>query len=196
MRTIGGSDDGPGGEVPPTADPDDWFPLEELTQRIAALVWVERALADLYERWSTVESHSGARILLAQASRHHAWHAEVLGECLPTSPQLAGDATPTAPTQGWADALTTLTAIDGESESPARIAAVVRELDPWLARETTALLDLARPVADAHLTRWLRFVEIDHHEDSKAMAALLDALQANTISLHDRTLLNRIDLRS
>ena len=39
-------------------------------------------------------------------------------------------------------------------------------------------------------------VEIDHHEDSKAMAALLDALQANTISLHDRTLLNRIDLRS
>lgn len=192
MRSIGGSGED---AEPPRPDPDDWFPLEELAGRIAALVWVEQTIADLYESWSALEPHSGARILLARAASHHRWHAEILTQCLPTSPQLAEAATPSAPTAGWADAVTTLQSIDGADQSPARIAAIVREIDPWLVRETTSLLDLARPVADAHLTRWLRFIEIDHHDDGKVMAELLDVLQANTISLADRSLLSGIDLR-
>lgn len=201
MRSIGGSgsDDGTGARgvnnEPSEPSADDWFPLVELAGRIAELVWVEQSLAELYEAWSAFEPHSGARILLAQASRHHAWHAEVLTGCLPTSPQLGEQATPRPPTQGWADAITMLRSIDAADQSPARLAAIVRQLDPWLVRETTALLDLARPVADAHLTRWLRFIEIDHHDDGAAMAELLDALQANTISLRDRSLLGQIDLR-
>ena len=184
------------GNDPPSPDPDDWFTFEELAKRLAALVWVEQSLADLFQAWSALDAHSGARILLAQTGRHHAWHAETLNGCLPTSPQLADAATPRAPTQGWADALSILRAVDATDQSPARIAAIVRELDPWLKRETTALLDLARPVADAHLIRWLRFIAIDHHDDGAAMAELLEALQANTISLQDRSLLNQIELNS
>lgn len=196
MRTIGGPGSGPSdpGNDPPAPDPDSWFPFEELAERIAALVWVEQSLADLFEAWSSAEVHSGARILLAQTGRHHAWHAQVLSECLPTSPELADRAMPRRPTQGWADAIALLRSIVDGDQSPVRIAAVVRELDPWLVRETSALLDLARPVADAHLTRWLRFIEIDHHDDATSMAALLDVLQANTVSLHDRSLLSQIDL--
>lgn len=192
MRSIGGRGED---TDPPQPDPDDWFPLEELAGRIAALVWVEQTVANLYDSWSALEPHSGARILLARAASHHGWHADILTQCLPTSPQLADVATPVPPTTGWSDAVTTLRSIDGSDQSPARIAAIVREIDPWLMRETTSLLDLARPVADAHLTRWLRFIEIDHCDDGEVMAELLDALQANTISLADRSVLSGIDLR-
>lgn len=117
-------------------------------------------------------------------------------ECLPTSPALAEAAKPQPPTPGWEAAIELLQTVVGPDQSAARLTAVVRELDPWLVRETGALLELARPVADAHLIRWLRFVELDHHDDGAAFAELLDAVQANTVNLSDRSLLASIDLRT
>ena len=171
----------------------EWFPLEELTNRLAALVWVESQLAELLARWASVDEHPGACILFLQAGRHHEWHAEILRGCLPTSEQLATE--PHPPTEGWRDAVERLTGVDAPEQTISRLGALVRELDPWLARETDTLFELARPIADAPLLRWLRFIEIDHDDDGRGLAELLDALATNTVSLTDHSMLHEIDLQ-
>jgi len=180
---------------PDDPHPDEWFPLEELAERVAGLVWVERQLGRLLVGWAAIEEHPGARILMLQAGRHHDWHAEVLSGCLPTSVQLEEVARPSPPTEGWRDAVERLAEVDDPAQTISRLGAVVRELDPWLARESDTLFELARPIADAPLLRWLRFIEIDHDDDGRGMAELLDALAANTVSLTDHSMLHEIDLQ-
>ncbi|MEM7095195.1 MAG: hypothetical protein AAF567_19510 [Actinomycetota bacterium] len=180
-------------EVDPT---DDWFPLAELGERLAGLVWVERRIGELLDAWSRIESHAGASIAFAGAAAHHYWHAEILEDCLPTSDALRETTRPRPPTQGWDDAISLLGALTEPDRTAARVAAVVREAYPWLLRETTALLEFCRPIADAHVMRWLRFIEIDHHDDSVALAELLAAVQSNAVDLADRSVLAQIDLRS
>lgn len=173
---------------------DDWFPLAELIERLAALVWVEKAMADLLDGWSRIEAHDRACAVFARAAAHHRWHADTIAGIVPTSPRLAEAATPHPPTSQWQAAIASLAELDAPDRTATRLAALVRELNPWLARETAALVDCAQPIADSALVRWLRFIEIDHHDDGSAVAELLNTLATNTVDMRDYELIASIEL--
>lgn len=173
---------------------DDWFTFAELTDRLAALVWVEEELADLLDSWSRLEDHAGTAVLFATTSRHHRWHGEVIRHCLPTSPQLADRAKIAAPTSEWVDAIATLGELTDAGATTARLRAVVRVIDPWLDREIGALRELSRPVSDAATMRWLRFVAIDHHDDGEGAASLLASRAAEATRFDDHVLINSLNL--
>lgn len=174
---------------------DDWFPLNELTARLAELVWVETAVADVFDAWSACEADGESAQAFRIAAGHHRWHSEVLTRCLPTSDQLADRCRPKPPTAGWETATAMLHELVDPDQSSTRLTVAVREIDPWLDRECSALLDLLRPIADAPLLRWLRFIVDDHQRDHAPLSDRLGALQGNTVQLGDRALLDRIDLR-
>ena len=173
---------------------DDWFTLAELTERLGALVWVEEKMFEILGEWSAFEPVAKAAIVFATASRHHGWHAEIIADCLPTSPQLREREVIQPPTQGWADAIATLRSLAAPDATSTRLRSLVKVLNPWLARESASILDVARPVNDASVQRWLRFVEIDHYDDARAAAELLAAVGADTVQLRDHVTITSLDL--
>jgi hypothetical protein len=173
---------------------DDWFTLAELTERLGGLVWVEEQLSQLLTGWAANEASASAAIFFATAGGHHAWHAEVVRGCLPTSPSLTDHEVVVAPTNGWTRTITTLaTLTDAEATLP-RLKAVVKVIDPWLDREIGALVDLARPISDAAMMRWLRFVNLDHHDDNQAAALLTASSVSNTTYVDDHRLIAGLEL--
>lgn len=173
---------------------DDWFPLAELTARLGGLVWVEQSLSDVMRGWSTCEADPAAVILFGTAARHHQWHAEIVRDCLPTSPALLKPDPIRPPTDGWQRAADLLRELVTPDATATRLRAVVRTLDPWLDREIEALTLLARPVSDAPMQRWLRFVAIDHREDGDAATELLTSRVDEAVQLEDHQLLQQLDL--
>ncbi|MDB4205961.1 hypothetical protein N9812_02005 [bacterium] len=173
---------------------DDWFTLAELTERLGGLVWVEEQLSQLLTGWAANEASAPAAIFFATAGGHHAWHAQVVRGCLPTSPRLTEHEVVVAPTIGWTRTITTLaTLTDAEATLP-RLKALVKVIDPWLDREIGALLDLARPISDAAMMRWLRFITIDHHDDGQAAALLTASTASNTTYVDDHRLIAGLEL--
>ena len=173
---------------------DDWFTLAELTQRIGGLVWVEERLAEVLHAWSAVESHAATAVYLAAAGGHHRWHGEVMRGCLPTSSSLLEPDPIRAPTSGWATAIVTLGEFTDPDATHSRLRSLVRVVDPWLERETGALAELARPISDAPMMRWLRFVRIDHHDDADSAVQLLAATSEDMVRLDDHLAVSNIDL--
>jgi len=174
---------------------DDWFPLDELAGRLAELIWVESGVADVFDAWSTKEADAESALAFRAAAGHHRWHAEVLGRCLPTSDQLVERCRPKPPTPGWDAALATMHELVEVDQSSTRLTVATREIGPWLDREYSALFELLRPIADAALLRWLRFIVDDHAKDYAPLVARLAELEGNTVRLGDRALLDQIDLR-
>ena len=173
---------------------DDWFTLAELTERLGGLVWVEEQLSQLLAGWAANEASAPAAIFFATAGGHHAWHAQVVRGCLPTSPRLTEHEVVVAPTIGWTRTITTLaTLTDAEATLP-RLKALVKVIDPWLDREIGALVDLARPISDAAMMRWLRFITIDHHDDGQAAALLTASTASNTTYVDDHRLIAGLEL--
>lgn len=175
-------------------DDSEWFTLAELAQRLGGLVWVEDQLASLLEAWSQCDQHAPAAVAFARASGHHRWHAEVVRSCLPTSPQLLETEMVAAPTKGWQHSMDTLNAIVEADRTAVRVRALHKVLNPWIEREQSALLDLARPVSDAPLIRWLNFVAIDHRHDETAMAELVAQLSSETVRFDDHVVVNDLSL--
>jgi len=174
-----------------------WFPLIESTGRVAQLIWVERQLGFVLDAWSRSEAHAQSCLMFARNAEHHRWHAEILEGCLPTTPELAAHAAIRPPNDAWESAVAALRSLDGSDRSLVRLLALVREIDPWLSRETGALLALLRPIADGALIRWLRFVVIDHEAHATEGEALLAVLQADqVVQLADRRLIAAINLTS
>lgn len=176
----------------PANDPAaDWFPLDELTGRLAGLVWVEQRLAEIFDSWITTTGHAASAVALSRAGKHHDWHAAILGDVLATSPQLAASERIVAPTGGWQRAVDQMLALE---DIEARLAAIVHVTDPWLQREIDALQDLANPVSDSEHERLLRFVALDHVTDGEEIAALLSAHQTTAVDLQGRRAIAEIDL--
>ena len=173
---------------------DEWFPLQELTQRLGGLVWVERRLAELASEWSRIDASAPAAVAFAALGGHHAWHAEIINQCLPTSPALAAGEVIEAPTAGWQRAVDTLRTLDAPDATTTRLKALVRVVDPWLARELGALTELANPVSDAAMTRWLRFAMLDHHDDGDATIRLLTNRSGEAVTLDEHAVLSELDL--
>jgi len=162
--------------------------------RLGGLVWVESQLAELYQLWSQIEAHAPAAVFFATAGSHHSWHAEVVGDCLPTSPALGAQNAIQAPTKGWRSAISILGSLTGPDTTTPRLKAINKFIDPWLDREIGALVELARPVSDAPMMRWLRFVSIDHHDDGDAVSAMLAARSGEAVRFDDHVMLGEIDL--
>jgi hypothetical protein len=174
---------------------DDWFTLAELTERLGGLLWVEEQLAELLSSWARVEASASVAVVFAATSGHHRWHAEVVRECLPTSPRLREVEVVSAPTAGWENAIATLSTLTGVNATLPRLKALVKVIDPWVEREIGALVDLSRPVSDAAMMRWLRFVSIDHHDDGAATASLLTSQASAAVSVNDHRVVASLDLR-
>jgi len=173
---------------------DDWFSFAELADRLGSLVWVEQQLSALLMSWSRVEAEPSAAIAFFTAARHHNWHSEVMAGCLPTSPQLRETELVTAPTPGWEDAMALLSDQQQPTATTMRLGALTKVIHPWLERETSALVSLARPISDAAIMRWLRFIELDHSDDGDSLALLCASVESTTIQLEDRVLLTQLDL--
>ena len=173
---------------------DDWFTLAELTERLGGLVWVEEQLSQLLAGWAANEASAPAAIFFAIAGGHHAWHAQVVRGCLPTSPRLTEHDVVVAPAIGWTRTITTLGTLTDAGATLPRLKALVKVIDPWLDREIGALLDLARPISDAAMMRWLRFITIDHHDDGQAAALLTASTASNTTYVDDHRLIAGLEL--
>ncbi len=173
---------------------DDWFTLAELTGRLGGLVWVEDQVATVVDSWTAVDAHEPSVVLFHSTSRHHRWHSEVIRDCLATSPQLRETDVVQAPTPGWAAAIATLGELADPDATVARLKSLVKVVNPWIERETGALLDLARPVSDAATSRWLRFVSIDHRDDDDAATELLATRASAAVRFDDHLAINDLHL--
>lgn len=175
-------------------DDDDWFPLAELTERLGGLAWVEQSVGDVLAGWTRHEADPAAAVFFGTTARHHQWHAEIVLSCLPTSPALLEQDPVRPPTQGWQRAVNALSTVVAPNSTATRLRAIVRTIDPWLQREIEALTVLARPVSDAAMQRWLRFVRIDHDDDGEVAAQLLANRADEAVQLDDHQLLQQLDL--
>jgi hypothetical protein len=71
---------------------------------------------------------------------------------------------------------------------------LVKVIDPWLEREIGALHDLSRPISDAAMMRWLRFVSLDHRDDGVSAASLLTSQASMAVSVDGHRVVASLDL--
>lgn len=90
--------------------------------------------------------------------------------------------------------MATLRSLTDPDATDARLKALAKVIDPWIEREIGVLLDLARPISDASMVRWLRFISIDHHEDGEASASLLASRTSSAIRFDDHLLIHEMSL--
>jgi hypothetical protein len=121
-------------------------------------------------RWSGVVDEPRARVLLAAASRRHAWHAEVWIGLLPGLPHLAA-ADLVAPGDSAAAMVAALDDLD-DAPTDQRVAALVKVALPQVIDRYTTHLELTVPVADAPTQRALRLALADLRADRDALAGL------------------------
>lgn len=170
----------------------DWFPLDELTGRLASLVWVERRLGEILGSWVRSTADASLVVAFSRIASHHDWHASLLQEVLATSPELNATDRIVAPTEGWRRAIEQMASLD---DTEARLAAIAQVADPWLRREIGALRDLANPLSDRDHDRMLQFVCLDHEADSAELVALLKQHEIGAVQLQGRREVASIDLR-
>lgn len=144
--------------------------IEQSGRRIGGHAWVEMRLFETLGRWSGVVDDPRARVVLAAASRHHAWHAELWMGLLPGLPHLA-TAELVAPGDGAAAMVAALEDLD-DAPSDQRIAALVQVAFPQVIDRYTTHLGLTVPVADAPTARVLRLALADLRADRDALATL------------------------
>lgn len=168
----------------PTVDPDDPDrPPETLggglarwARRAGAYAWLEMRLFELLGRWATTVPEPAAAAQLGTASRHHAWHAELWHEHLPSIPGLDAAELVAPADVGIAAAVDDLvTAAPGSGVEP--LASAYRVLVPRLVAGYDRDLAATSPVSDASVARTLRIVLADLVPDwiagQRQLAALL-----------------------
>jgi len=125
--------------------------IEQTGRRIGGHAWVEMRLFETLGRWSGVVDEPRARVLMAAASRHHAWHAELWMGLLPGVPHLPA-ADLVAPGDGAAAMVAALEDLD-DAPTDQRVAALVQVALPQVIDRYAAHLEVAVPVADAPTER-------------------------------------------
>ena len=144
--------------------------IEQTGRRVGGHAWVEMRLFETLGRWSGVVDEPRARVLLAAASRHHAWHAELWMGLLPGLPHLPA-ADLVAPGDGAAAMVAALEDLD-DAPTDQRVAALVQVALPQVIDRYAAHLEVAVPVADAPTERALRLALADLRADRDALAGL------------------------
>jgi hypothetical protein len=141
----------------------------------AALVghacWVERRCFETLGGWVPTVSEPEAKLALARHSRHHGWHAELLGEVLPATrahdpARLVAPADP-----GWNDVL----AVVAEATTTLdRLVGVYQALLPSLVSAYDEAFERTSAWSDGPVARRVRLVVDDERSDLAEGLALLE----------------------
>lgn len=148
-----------GGTPSPAPPPSDGG-LAQWARRAGGYAWLEMRLFELLGRWATTVPEPAAAAQLGTASRHHAWHAELWDEHLPSIPGLDAAALVAPAGGGIAAAVEDLVAAAPGSGVEA-LASAYRVLVPRLVAGYDRDLAAVSPVSDATFARTLRIVLAD-----------------------------------
>lgn len=143
--------------------------IEDSARRLGALRWVELALHRTLGSWVQGIDEPRLKLVVAELSEHHAWHAELLAARIPNVRAIS-PATQTVPSVG-AEAL--IAAFDSAASEPAavRYAAYVRCVLPQLIEAYDTLRKDASPVSDAPALRTIGIIRRDLVDDLAAESA-------------------------
>lgn len=149
--------------------------LRRSAAAIGHLAWVELRLFELLGGWVQVVPELDVKLAFAKQSYHHAWHAELLQDRLPTVP----DADPGSLVQPANDGVRTLLdSIAGASTAETtieKLVGVYRVLVPLKVAAYEGWLAASSPVADGPLRRAIGFVLLDESADLAEGEELLEA---------------------
>lgn len=151
------------------------LPLDDIARRVGHCRWLEERCFEMLGGWVASTPEPEVKLLFARHSRHHAWHAELLFTCLPDTRDHDPDTLTAPAADGWPPAVDTLRAAD---DTLSRLSIVSRVLVARLAAEYDSLLDVASPVRDAPLLRWVGVLVGDERArwaESEALLATFDA---------------------
>lgn len=151
------------------------FTIEESARRLGNYRWVSMRLFELLGSWVVDVPQPALKVQLAAASRHHGWHAELLGERLPAVRDLHPDRQTAPPNDEFAGLVADLVRLDRD-DTVGRLVAVYRVVVPHLIAVGTWHLERCTPVADAAVSRTLRFVLADQIDDWRAAEGALHVL--------------------
>ena len=115
------------------------------------------------------------KLRLADNSRHHGWHAELLAERLPTVRELHPDVQTSAPNAEFEGFIAAMTELRGPDAPLDQLTATYRVLVPHLIAAQTWHLERCTPVADAAVIRTLGFILADEIADWRAAEVVLQA---------------------
>jgi hypothetical protein len=154
------------------------FTIEESARRLGHFRWIEMRLFEVLGGWVQTTPDPQVKVWLAEVSRHHAWHAELLEERLPEVRELSPERQTVAPDAAVAAYVDALMALDGPDVTTDRLVGAYDVLVPRLVAAYTAHLLRCTPVADVAVARSVRFILADLSDDLAAARVLLDALTA------------------
>ncbi len=157
--------------------------LHERARRVGHHVWLEQRLFEILGAWSAVTPEADVAALFGELSRRHGWHSGLFRDRLPELSSVDADALVTCPgpaTERLIDEV-------ADDVDPARtlehLVAMHRVVVPLVLTQYRAELASASPVADASLSRWLRFVVDDDLDEWARGEAAIRALVVDAASV-------------
>jgi hypothetical protein len=151
--------------------------LVESARLLGGYAWVETRLFEVTGAWVGSESASEARVFFDTQSRHHAWHAQLWSERIPTVDGVVDpDAVTSAPTDGTAALFRTIGAPDSGGGTLLRLVALARVVLPRLVCGYARHLQRVSPVSDAPVIRALRLALRDEGEAWRESELMVQAL--------------------
>jgi len=149
--------------------------------------WVERRCFESLGGWVTSVPEPDAKLLVARHSRHHGWHAQLLGEVLPATRAHDPDRLVAPADPAWVAALE---GVAGATTTLDRLVGFYHALLPAVVSGYDELSDRTSRWSDGPVQRRLRLVVDDERADlAEGLALLEDLLSANLVdrAAHRRT---------
>jgi len=152
--------------------------LVESARVLGGYRWVEFRLFEVLGSWVTSESDPEARVLFDVESRHHAWHADLWAERIPTVDGVVDpDMVTVAPGPGTDELLSTLGGAPGSGGGTLlRLVGLARVVCPRLICGYARHLRRASAVSDAPVVRALRLALGDENEAWQAAELMVQGL--------------------
>ena len=152
------------------------FTIEESARRLGNFRWIEMRLFELLGGWVALTPEPEIKVWLADESRHHGWHSELLEERLPEVRDLSPERQTVAPDAAFAALVEALGTVDGDRATIGRLTALTHVVLPHLTDAYRAHLERCTPVADRAVTRTLGFIVADLTAEALTAGALLDSI--------------------
>jgi hypothetical protein len=179
--------DDPGALVPSLwADPLTGYTAEalslvELARMVGGYRWVEFRLFEVLGGWVASESQPEARLMFDVQSRHHAWHAQLWADRLPSVDGVVDpDLVTVAPGPGPEELFATLGGVRGGEPGGGgtllRLVGLARVVLPRLACGYALHLRRAVPVSDSPVIRALRLALRDETEAWQTTEGMVQSL--------------------
>lgn len=150
--------------------------IEETAARFGRYRWVEMRLFEVLGGWVPTVPELDVKVRLGTHSRHHAWHAEVWSQLLPTIPETDRDPPAVPAGDGLVSFFEKLAEAEGAELTIEKLVGVYRVLIPHKIASYTRHLDMASPVADAPAIRWLELVLHDELGDWREGEMMIQGL--------------------